>query len=165
MRNAAKVALGSLFFGCGGAVAVDAPDAAKPLKDAATDVSDAAVAKDASVDAALACTGPTEVDASDVDESAFECCIATVQSDVGDATPFDDPNGPDASLVADNPSAANCCKVILARIDDEPDGGDAGGDRMAADSLFSWCCTALDEPMGPACTPWGPPTPPEMVLS
>jgi len=164
LRNAAKVAFGSMFFGCGGAIMSDAgtPDAkadAPPIHDAA--VVDAATAPDA----ALACTGPTAVDAGDVSEETFQCCVATVQSDVGDASPWGDPNGPDASLVTNSPAATNCCNAILARIDDEPDGGDLSADYGAAGQLIQWCCMAVGDPMGPACTPWGPPSPPEMEVA
>jgi hypothetical protein len=164
LRNAAKVALGTFVVGCGGSI-MDGqePDAqsdakVKPKPDAA--VVDAVVPEQ---DAALACTGQTEVDASDVSDETFACCIAEVKSATGDASPWGDPNGPDASAVANNPAAENCCNVIVARIDNEPDGGNASADYGLAGDTLSWCCIALNYPMGSACTPWGPPMPPEMV--
>ena len=166
LRNAAKVALGSLFFGCGGALTVDGPlDAAAPLPDAPSDapLADAAV-PDAT---ALACTGPTQVDASDVAEDAFQCCIATVQADVGDASLWSS-DGADASAVTDDPSASNCCRVIVARLDHEPDGGDWSADFSSAEgspSLLPWYCAANGYPSDAACTPWGPPTPPDMEVA
>jgi len=167
LRSAAKVAFGSIAAGCGGSMmvasdaGVDAKVDAFVEKDAA--IVDVARTPDAPEDAALACTGPTEVDASDVDESVFQCCVVTLQSQVGDASPFDQ-NGPDASLVANDPAATNCCRVVIARIDHEPDGGSFGDDYASATSgvdLVPWCCDVAFE-MGPACTPWGPPTPPAM---
>ena len=163
LRNAAKVALGTFVVGCGGSIVVgQEPDAqsdakANPKQDAALD----AVVPEQ--DAALACTGHTEVDASDVTDETFACCVAEVKSATGDASPWGDPNGPDASAVASNPAAENCCNVILARIDNEPDGGSIGNDYMAAGDALNWCCIALNYPTGAACTPWGPPMPPEMV--
>jgi hypothetical protein len=163
LRNAAKVALGTLVVGCGGSIAVGPEDAqadAKTKKDAA--VLDAVVPEQ---DAALACTGATEVDASDVSEETFQCCVATVKSTTGDASPWGDPNGPDASTVQNDPAALNCCDVIVARIDNEPDGGSFGGDYTTAGDALNWCCIALNYPMGGACTPWGPPTPPAMEVA
>jgi hypothetical protein len=168
LRNAAKVALGTWVVGCGGSIVVGqepdaAGDASKPKNDAAVDAAlDVTVPEQ---DAALACTGETGVDASGVSDETFKCCVAEVQSATGDATPWDDPNGPDASLVQDNPAALNCCDVIVARIDDEPDGGSTSDDYSTASSALSWCCMALKSPMGPACTPWGPPAPPTMPIA
>jgi hypothetical protein len=157
------------MMGCGGAIEIGqepdaAPDANKGKKDAATTTVDAALvdAVVPPVDAALACTGPTDVDASDVSEDTFQCCIAEVKAATGDASPWTDPNGPDASTVQNNPAALNCCDVIVARIDNEPDGGSMGADYGAAGEALGWCCIALNNPMGTACTPWGPPTPPAM---
>ena len=163
LRNAAKVAFGTFVVGCGGSIVVgqepDAQSDAKATKDAALD--SAIVPKQ---DAALACTGATEVDASDVSAETFQCCVATVKSATGDASPWGDPNGPDASAVTNDPAAQNCCSVIIARIDNEPDGGNFSDDYMAAGDALNWCCIALSYPMGGACTPWGPPMPPAMVV-
>ncbi len=163
MKNAAKVAFGTFVVGCGGSIVVGqdpdaAGDANKPKNDAAT-VVDAVVPEQ---DAALACTAATDIDAS-VSTETFECCVAEVQSATGDASPWSDPNGPDASLVQDNPAALNCCDAIIARIDNEPDGGSVSDDYSAASDTLSWCCMALKGPMGSACTPWGPPAPPAMM--
>ena len=157
LRNAAKVAFGSLFFGCGGTMvsASEPPDA---LPDAPA-APDAAFSDVVAADAALACTGPTEVDAGNVSEETFQCCIGVVSSDVGDASPWES----DGGEIASDPSAANCCSAIVARVDDEPDGGNVSGDYLAASNLLPWCCRALGYPMGPACTPWGPPMPPPMA--
>jgi len=166
LRGAAKVAFGSLFFQCGGAITTGPGDAeadAKAKPDGAP--VDAAVLDVVAPDAALACTGPTAIDAGDVSEEAFACCVGEVASAVGDASPWDDPNGPDASVVEDNPAALNCCDAILARMDDEPDGGDLGQDYATASQVLSWCCFATGTPFGPACTPWGPPMPPEMEVA
>lgn len=165
LRNAAKVALGTFVAGCGGSIVVgQEPDAqsdakAKPGQDAA--LVDAIVPEQ---DAALACTGATEIDAGDVSDETFACCITEVKAATGDASPWDDPNGPDASTVTNDPAAENCCNVIVARIDNEPDGGNAGADYSAASDTLSWCCMALKSPMGSACTPWGPPMPPAMIV-
>jgi hypothetical protein len=168
LRNAAKVAFGTFVVGCGGSIVVgQEPDAgggdgSAPKKDAAG--VDAALVDSVvpEQDAALACTGPTDVDASDVGSETFACCIAEVKSATGDASPWTDPNGPDASTVQDNPAALNCCNVIVARIDNEPDGGSVGNDYATAGDALNWCCIALKYPMGTACTPWGPPAPPAM---
>ncbi len=148
LRNAAKVAFGSLLVGCGGVIdtgdnvsnPLPLPDAAptKPDTDAPTEV--------------LACTGPVDVDASTVDETAFQCCLGVEQALLGDASPW----AVDAGAVTGDPSAENCCNAIIAHVDHTP------SDYAAAGEPLQLCCAALHSPMGPACTPWGPPTPPAM---
>lgn len=168
LRNAAKVAFGSLFLQCGGAISTGPTDAeadgnakpdGKPVDAAVLDVS--------VPDGALACTGATEVDAGDVTEETLTCCVDVVSNQVGDASLFGDPNGPDASLVTNDPAALNCCNAIIARIDDEPDGGDLSQDygTATANEVLQWCCQATGTPIGSACTPWGPPTPPAMEIA
>ncbi len=129
-------------------------------------VTDASAHVDGKASETLACTGPVELDAGDVAQETFDCCLAEVKTVVGDAAPWD-PNGPDASIVANDPSAENCCHAILARIDHEPDGGSFSNDYMAAaqGQVLQWCCKASNNLMSPACTPWGPPTPPAMELA
>lgn len=168
LRHAAKVAFGSLVMGCGGTISAGddttTPDArandAKQGLDVGV-VADAAVADavvaDAVVppsDASLMCTGPTDVDAATVDHQTFECCIALVENDVGDASPW----GSDAGLT--DPNAIDCCQAIISYVDHP--GDDAGSwptNYNEASPTFAWCCAPLGEPQGPACTPWGPPMP------
>jgi hypothetical protein len=159
LRSATKVALGSLV-GCGGVIAtVQQPDEPDAHVDASAHV-------DGKSNETLACTGPVEVDAGDVTPETFACCLSDVQTVVGDASPWD-PNGPDASLVASDPSADNCCRAILARLGHEPDGGSFSSDYMAAaqGEVLQWCCRATGDLSGAACTPWGPPTPPAMEVA
>ena len=153
LKGAAKVALGSLFVGCGGAMVAD-PDV-HPLPDAkvADGASDAAV-EAATPDAALACLGPTEVDAGGVTGDEFACCLGVVEEVTGDAGL----QVVDAATIAADPSLDNCCKAILAHV------GSAGGYSEAIPTLPS-CCGANGYPMGAACTPWGPPSPPEMEVA
>jgi hypothetical protein len=149
LQSAAKVALGSLLLGCGGAIdggQAAAADAAKdaPKNDGTTPAEDAAPT--------LACTGPVDVDAGGVGSQAFECCLGVEQALLGDASAFE----VDAGAVTSDPSASNCCNAIVAHVDE------VTADYSAAGQALSLCCSALQYPMGPACTPWGPPTPPAM---
>lgn len=156
LRNAAKVALGSLVMGCGGTITDGG--------DAATDASsnkDTAQQKETSVldvvvqsDAPLACTGPVDVDAGDPGSTVFACCLPVVEALTGDAGFV----VVDAGEVTGDPSVDNCCKAIIAHVDNDTQ------DYSAASQVLSTCCNALGYPVGPACTPWGPPTPPEMDM-
>ena len=157
LRNATKVAFGAFAVGCGGVMTT----ATQPAPDAHVELDASAQPEK---NETLACTAPVDVDASDVSADTFQCCVADLKSVVGDAQPWG-PDGIDAGLVGNDPSAANCCKAIIARIDDEPDGGNMGDDYGAAASLLPWCCSAVQSPPGVACTPWGPPTPPEMGVA
>lgn len=159
LKSAAKVAFGSLLLHCGGVVAQGPADAQAeanlPPDAGSLDVS--------APDSGLVCAPATEVDAGDVTEEAFQCCVAHVASQAGDASPWG-PNGPDASVVADDPSSANCCRAIVARLDHEPDGGVVSDDYTTASAVLPWCCAvAFDQ--GPACSPWGPPMPPPLDLA
>jgi hypothetical protein len=164
LRHAAKVAFGSLIVGCGGTIqdtgdgAADANSEAdtQPTADAAMDVSsrDVQSVDSPASDAALACTQDVALDAS-IDDGTFECCLGVVEQLTGDAGIAT----VDAAAVDGDPSVANCCVAIIAHVD-----GTSGTYSEAAPTLPT-CCSALGYPTGPACTPWGPPMPPEMVLS
>lgn len=143
LRNAAKVALGSLMLGCGGVIDLSGEDAAV---DAAKDAPQPDAAP------VLACTGPVDVDASGVDQLTFQCCLGVEQALLGDASAFQ----VDAGVVKGDPSASNCCNAIVAHVDQ------VTADYAAAAPSLALCCRALGYFSGPACTPWGPPTPPAM---
>ena len=149
LRNAAKVALGSLVMGCGGMIDTT-DDGAAP--DAAHDAPKDAVAK---TDAAttLACTGPVEADASGIDTTTFQCCLGVEDALIGGQAPFE----VDSGVVTSDPSAVNCCNAIIAHVDQ------VTTDYNAASQALQLCCPALKYPPGIACTPWGPPTPPAMA--
>jgi hypothetical protein len=162
LRHAAKVAFGSLVVGCGGSVqATGGRDGATDVKasgdDAAADVAtedvvtDASSSNDVTTDAALACTGPLDIDAS-VDEQTFQCCLGVVEQVTGDAgnTLID------AGAVTGDPAVDNCCKAIIAHVDQN------SSDYSAAQPTLQACCNALGYPTGIACTPWGPPMPPSI---
>jgi hypothetical protein len=159
LRQAAKVAFGSLVISCGGTVSEGNPlDAALDVKasDAAADAQavDSPADSPADVvipfDGSLACTGPVDVDASSVNEQIFQCCLGVVEQLTGDAGFV----VVDAGAITGDPSIDNCCKAIIAHVDTTTT------DYSAAIPTLGPCCSALGYPMGPACTPWGPPTPP-----
>ena len=168
LRNAAKVAFGSLVLGCGGTISDGGtPDAAgsdalakqdNQTPDVAT--LDVATIIDAPVsDAALACLGETGFDAS-VTPTEFQCCIALIEQDMGDAGWTTDDAAvypPGAKTVEADPSSMNCCRAIIADVDQNT------ADYVTASPTLATCCSAAKGPMGPACTPWGPPMPPELV--
>ena len=155
LRSAAKVAFGSIAFGCGGSMMeqsdassdatadrfeASALDAPHPIDSATTD------------DAALACTPPVEVDGGDPGEEVFQCCLGEVETLTGDAGFV----VVDAGEITSDPSLENCCNAIIAHVDNATD------DYSAASVVLPTCCNAIGGPIGPACTPWGPPMPPEM---
>jgi len=160
LRAAAKVAFSVSMIGCGGSiqessVAEDSgahageasvTDAtAQPLQDGATATFDAALF----ADAALACQAPLlGVDAS-VSEDVFTCCLGVV-------APYVSGPSPDASAAAADPAVVACCNAIVLHVDQ------VTADYGKAASDFGICCPLVGDPLGPACTPWGPPVPPSM---
>jgi hypothetical protein len=164
LRHAAKVAFGSFVVACGGTVAggEDASSDAKTSNDTGTKT-DASTSLDSSLDSsspadsstsdgALACTGPVDIDASSITPEVFQCCLGVVEQLTGDAG-F---SAIDAGEITGDPAVDNCCKVIIADVDSNT------GDYSAASPTLYSCCNALGNPIGPACTPWGPPMPPCM---
>jgi hypothetical protein len=119
--------------------------------DAAGD--DASTAHDSASEASTRSDASLSCDLSQPESNAaFECCIAHEASvfaaDAGGA----------------DPTTMPCCKAIVDRIDG--DTGDASAqlvmDYQQAEPALNGCCRLLGTPIGPACTPWGPPPPPAM---
>jgi hypothetical protein len=85
-------------------------------------------------------------------DASFSCCIARQKAVFA------------ADAGASDPGTLACCNAILSRIDGEYADGSASfsQDYSAAGSTLYPCCRDVGNPMGPACTPWGPPPPPAM---
>jgi len=159
LRHAAKVAFGSLVISCGGMQDVNTPDAeadvkTKPDSQAGQDAQPEGSTDAMTVgDGSLACTGPVDVDAGGITEETFQCCLGVIEQITSDS------GFPvvDAGEVTGDPSIDNCCKAVIARVDQ------SSADYTAAEPVIPTCCNALGYPQGVACTPWGPPMPPSMV--
>jgi hypothetical protein len=170
LRAAAKVTLSAAILGCGGAteaVTVDASDGdATPVR--VTTHQDAAAARDAlaALDAqatpdapdapALACPGAVADPTATVAASTFACCTSFLEGSLLTA---------DSGVLAVDPSLPTtlpCCAAAVAYVDGAPSAfGSVAGPVLAS------CCHELatvdaGPPVGPACTPWGPPVPPAM---
>ena len=176
LRASARVALTTTVFSCGGVAERPLPgQAAGPNLAAAADGS---TTEDAATRAA--CTAPgTELfpeaqhtDAS-VSEPTFECCLAALDPILGGDAPA--ALAPDAGALT--PSERSCCEAVIFRLDEDsrasvtpssvsPIQKDNALLADAGEAAVRWrCCGALSFPDGPTCTPWGPPTPPEMPLA
>jgi len=142
IRRRALSAAATVTFsvlGCGGIVAPldrDDPDAT-PI-----------ATRDAAHHAALACDTP----AGTVDETTFACCRDLVVATLGDAAAW---RLPDAA--AADPDVLACCGALIRHVDQTP------ADYAKAGAALGPCCDALHNPIGVACTPWGPPMPAEMA--
>jgi hypothetical protein len=188
LRATARVAFTAALVGCGGALTGNEP-AQREDTGAGGDDADVATNGDATParesgsthasreaappeDSGLACNAPppnalfrTDAAASTVTESMFECCMAEI-------APFIATDGSQASpdAAAADPDAVACCGAVVFAVDHQIasafDGGQDAGEVSAFDKLGSngrWiCCDVLEWPGGPTCSPWGPPTPPEM---
>jgi hypothetical protein len=141
---------------CGGAIqtASTASDAGGATADAgdessATDSSQTLPSSEASTDTPVSTTCNL---ADPLSDATFACCIdhetAVFMADAG----------------ADDPATKACCTAIQTRIDDEfRDGGaQFSADYQKATPVLYDCCRVIGSPIGPACTPWGPPPPPAM---
>ena len=166
LQAAAKVALtlsaASVFGACGGSMSSETTHVASD--DAATDTLAADVATvtvDSATDTvrpvpdsvieATAC-GPIAPDAATTDQTA--CCAARVR-DAFSPTWTES----DETVSGIHPELAECCGVIVDRYNGTDELGLTFQQARA-------CCYVLPPPWyshgGTACTPWGPPMPPEM---
>jgi hypothetical protein len=170
LRLARKVAFGASFSvgalgACGDRVALE-PDRPGAIHETTLDAAAApangrsdSLAADAAPGAdteALACSGPVELTRPPsappgVSREQFDCCRAYARSVAQEPMAF-----------ARDPSAMNCCKVLIAAVDGQP-----GWDFY--DSPRGLCC--FGDIVAPAaelyshrlCAPWGPPVPPAMT--
>jgi hypothetical protein len=150
LRAAAKAALSVTVLGCGGTTLTEA--SGDPAPEAVTHVD------------AGTCNVPSAPSRDIVSQDAFDCCITRVDGMLGDS----------GSLPGANEywsPAIPCCSAIITRLND-----DMNADANAAANDFNGqvviaCCetlgehgfsTRLDDGGFGACTPWGPPVPPEM---
>jgi hypothetical protein len=91
-----------------------------------------------------------------VNESTELCCEDVIATEIPPEGLIDA-----TALSAD---AVACCKVVVPFYDDAMSAGTTLSDAHALTwSQRSSCCGAFDPvPIGPTCTPWGPPLPPTM---
>jgi hypothetical protein len=169
LRAAAKVAFGAAFIGalpgCGGKVEISGGGAPinepQPMADAAAS---AATGPDsAPPNGGLQCLGQVTLreypaQSTPISAAEFACCAAYDNAhppDASDAGPAP-PHGTDPSLV-------NCCKAIIAGIDQ-------GMFATAVNESVRACCwTGIVAPQEELwshgfCAPWGPPMPPALTL-
>jgi hypothetical protein len=174
LRATAKVALSLTVVGCGANVdSIDdeeaysrddgyatgkGDDVGEPADDAPDGaVEDANDDADCSDEEELAC-GLGEGDPSAIEEIALDdaqllCCAELLEP----LTPSWDEEGSWEAWQESqaDPEVAGCCGVAVAHVNaDYMKIEQVGWDTLNA------CCGAIGNPMGPACTPWGPPVPP-----
>jgi hypothetical protein len=174
LRAAAKVALAGLVGGCGahselpGGGAATPEPGGRPAADASADGRETSAdaqgadAREAATDAADAAALACAAQAGGDEEGVFTCCLETV----GRYFPDGGFAGELPAAAAADPEAVACCPEIVGHVEDAfVDGGadpSAVWSRANDRGVLASCCNALDNPMGPACTPWGPPVPPAM---
>lgn len=136
VRQAAKMALGAAFVGCGGAIAT--------ANDGSTTVPEDAGAK-------LACAVPRGDAAFPPSDQA--CWFGLVNAAVGDP-------GPGKRGAFTDPSLKACCDALFVA------GGSSlveyayGKEPKLSYASCQSCADTVGDPV--ACTPWGPPMPPEL---
>jgi hypothetical protein len=63
------------------------------------------------------------------------------------------------------PRATECCQLVIDHIVPFEAPLQCGDEVVGAGEELRWpCCEVLQSPPGTACTPWGPPVPPELDL-
>jgi hypothetical protein len=175
LRAAAKVALSASIIGCGSVVVEDldhggaassgggsGPIATATSTSSASGSVSSTGTGDIAPDAGpsdggeeLACdTPPLGVDAGISDET-LTCCIGFLGGYVPDGSDWPEFD----AVAAADPSVKGCCNAMIQDVAKVAQQGSA----LAWNELNA-CCGVLGNPNGPACTPWGPPVPPEMPI-
>ena len=149
LSAAATVTLSASVFGCGGLVASQTHD--EPSIVNAGDPATPSTGAPSTPHAALVCGAPAVGADASVDDGTFACCRDVVAATLGDSGAW---HLPDAA--AADPQVVACCSAIIHHVDQKP------ADYAKSGSTLGPCCTAVHYPIGVACTPWGPPVPPEM---
>ena len=147
LRAAAKVAFSMSLFGCS---SDPTGLGAEELKSETTGEADQALHADCG-------TGTCGVQPRRTfTKEQYDCCRPRIAISLDD-TPLPRPTR--AERV--------CCGALVRQLDKtevEPGGityEDVYGDENGW-LVVNRCCDLLDNPLGPACTPWGPPVPPEL---
>lgn len=157
LRATAKVALSLTVVGCAAEVQLpreDNEDATVGTDEELTRAggrTGSPTASGGSSGDELVCDAPPVGEVVLLDAELVQCCTSFIEP----ATPTDGPSWETWQSVAD-PDLDGCCQVLVAHVDQDTTGA---GDLW---EMMSACCMRLDYPMGPACTPWGPPVPPAM---
>jgi hypothetical protein len=163
LRAAAKVTLSASILGCGGATATEDAGPLTHAGDAASHV----VVQQVEAASAGPCPGVTTNPDASVSQSTFECCMTALSAELYDGGSWR------GSLDASTPTAKDCCASVIGFVDH---GGwqqltDVDSSTVAAsrEGIAESCCAAVATeagvPVGPACTPWGPPVPPSMEVA
>ncbi len=163
LRAAAKVAFATTAAGCAGSVLVDRDEDVETDESEAEDGSASTTSATGGTSAgstvssgASSSTGtvdvPTKCDAPPAgweayDEATFACCVGSIASEMVDgALPVD----------ADDHIQGCCAQLVVENYEALWSGTQLVHDAPA--DVLSACCVLRHG--NPACTPWGPPTPP-----
>ena len=185
LRAAAKVALSASFAACGGMVGepgtenpepatthgtIDAattaedgagrsPDTGSARKDARAQAGDAVAEAEVTFPEAgtVGCTGANQNVNAASSSAVFSCCASYLPTQLSDAA-----FGFNPSSVA----VRACCGTVVGHLDQGSDSSTFEANYARVSSVLEACCEDLSPvPEGRACTPWGPPVPPEMPAS
>jgi hypothetical protein len=93
-------------------------------------------------------------DGGQIDPTMFDCCLPFLAQYAPDG------GGAFTTSAAGDPYVLSCCAAIVNDVDhNTQDYAKVPWQELNA------CCVLLQYPVGPACTPWGPPVPPAMPAS
>lgn len=146
LRAAAKAALSLSLAGCGGTL-THGQDPEMGSSDM-----DSGPANHAVVAIGMPCTGLDGSADASVSAATLACCNAFL-------APSADAAFGALAVDAGEPGVIGCCSAIVAYVDHS-----RSVDAWASEeAVLPGCCQHVDpRPIGPACTPWGPPVPPAM---
>jgi hypothetical protein len=87
-------------------------------------------------------------------EDDERCCEGEIGAILGEGFAF-----PAGALSAE---LVSCCSLVVSFLDEHQGAQGQGGHEVSWNERGA-CCAVLDPmPIGPTCTPWGPPSPPAM---
>ncbi len=171
LRAAAKVALSFTVMGCGTVVIEKVPLPAQddpvekpseqPSSDGQPRLKNPTVLGLAETSDELLCHAPTA--AEDVpldDDELVACCRAELGPQLSLALDDQQVWNDFATAAAEDAGTQACCTVLV--VNNDADAQSTGNVDFETAWLLQPCCQSIDVPVGPTCTPWGPPMPPSM---
>jgi len=165
LQTTAKVALSLTVLACGGTVEVaqEAPAQTDPPPDPPEPIDEEqgerlpSQASFPEEEEPLACdAAPVGEEVTILDDEQLGCCLDQLEP----VWPAEGPDGWEQwQETMQDEDVGACCNVVVAH-----------ADQATTFDLFEtlgWdkiqrCCEAAGSPVGPACTPWGPPVPPHL---
>jgi hypothetical protein len=159
LRATAKIALSLTVLGCTSTVQLETVNTDEPIEDdpppietpSEEPLEDPGRVAIPSPPEALACDAPRPGEEVSIDDAQLDCCLGVLEPLIptGEVNTWEQ-----WQQDAEEPAVMGCCVVAVSHVSDDW----SKMDTVGWETVNS--CCAIDQSLGPACSPWGPPMPP-----